>query len=80
MRDIHRPEAVRMAKRLHRANSKTGERRSLAKIAAELASAGYLNTAKYRGAGMPRPFNPATIKTMIEGPMPTRIAVDRGTG
>src|SRR5687768_17446114 len=33
--ELH-PEAVRMAKRLHRANPKTGESRSLAKIAAEL--------------------------------------------
>ena len=44
------PEAVRMAKRLHRANPKTGERRSLAKIAAELAKVGHVNMAKYRGA------------------------------
>jgi hypothetical protein len=25
---------------------------------------------KYRGSEAPRPFNPATIKRMIEGPMP----------
>jgi hypothetical protein len=25
---------------------------------------------KYRGSQAPRPFNPATIKRMIEGPMP----------
>jgi len=29
---------------------------------------------KYRGSEVPRPFNPATIKRMIEGPMPgTRV-------
>jgi hypothetical protein len=26
---------------------------------------------KYRGSEVPRPFNPATIKRMIEVPMPT---------
>ena len=56
---------------------KTGERRSLAKIAAELAKAGYVNTAKYRGESAPRPFNPATIKAMVEGPMPEKRAEDQ---
>ena len=70
--ELH-PEAVRMAKRLHRANPKSGERRSLAKIAAELAEAGHVNTAKYRGESAPRPFNPATIKAMVEGPMPVKV-------
>jgi len=37
------PEAVAMAKRLHRKNPKTGERRSLRKIAAELEAAGHIN-------------------------------------
>src|SRR5215467_2994670 len=36
------PEAVRMAKRLHRANPVTGQRRSLRKIAAELAAARHI--------------------------------------
>jgi DNA invertase Pin-like site-specific DNA recombinase len=44
------PEAVRMAKRLYRANPVTGKRRSLRKIAKELAGAGHLNT-----AGAPSP-------------------------
>jgi hypothetical protein len=52
-------EAVEMAKRLRRASPKTGERRSLRKISAELAAAGYLNE---RG----QPFNPNSIKLMLE--------------
>jgi DNA invertase Pin-like site-specific DNA recombinase len=71
--ELH-PEAVKMAKRLHRANPKSGERRSLARIAEELAGAGHVNTAKYRGESEPRSFNPATIKAMIEGPMPAKPA------
>jgi DNA invertase Pin-like site-specific DNA recombinase len=42
------PEAVALAKRLHRASPKTGERRSLRVISAELAKAGCLNSAKHR--------------------------------
>ena len=53
-------EAVEMAKRLRRASPKTGERRSLRKISAELAAAGYLNE---RG----QPFNPNSIKLMLKG-------------
>ena len=48
-----------MAKRLHRANPKTGKRKSLRKISAQLADAGHLNE---RG----QPFNPWSIKAMIE--------------
>jgi DNA invertase Pin-like site-specific DNA recombinase len=64
------PEAVRMAKRLYRANPVTGKRRSLRKIAAELAAAGHLTDAKYRGSKVARPFNQGTIKAMIEGLAP----------
>jgi DNA invertase Pin-like site-specific DNA recombinase len=64
------PEAVRMAKRLHRANPITGKRRSLRKISAELASAGHMMARKYRGIEASRPFNPGTIKAMVEGPLP----------
>ena len=59
-----------MAKRLYRANPVTGKRRSLRKIAAELAAAGHLTDAKYRGSKFVRPFNQSIIKTMIEGPAP----------
>src|SRR4051812_18491132 len=38
-----RPDVVALAKRLHRVSPKTGERRSLREIAAELARAGHLN-------------------------------------
>jgi hypothetical protein len=53
-------EAVEMAKRLRGASPKTGERRSLRRISAELAAAGCLNQCG-------RPFNPNSIKLMVEG-------------
>jgi DNA invertase Pin-like site-specific DNA recombinase len=56
-------EAVAMAKRLRRANPKTGERMSYQKISAALAAAGHLNE---RGA----PLNHKTVRAMILGPMP----------
>jgi hypothetical protein len=71
------PEAVRMAKRLHRANPVTGQRRSLRKITDELAAAGHLTGAKYRGSKVARKFNPGTIKAMIEGPMPSSNGDDK---
>jgi hypothetical protein len=67
---IRFPEAVRLAKRLHRANPVTGKRRSLRKISAELAAPGHIMVRKYRGSEVLRRFNPATIKRMIEGLMP----------
>ena len=48
-----------LAKRLHRASPKTGERMSLRRISAELKAAGHVNE---HG----RPFNPNSIKSMIE--------------
>jgi DNA invertase Pin-like site-specific DNA recombinase len=51
--------AIAMARRLRRASPKTGERRSLRKISAELEKAGYLNE---RG----RPYNPNSIRLMLE--------------
>lgn len=55
-----RPEAVALAKKLHRANPKTGKRRSLRDIAKALADAGHLNE---RG----RPYNAKSVKAMVEG-------------
>jgi DNA invertase Pin-like site-specific DNA recombinase len=52
--------AIAMAKRLHRSSPKTGERRSLRKIAKALKDAGHINA---HG----REFNPASIKAMVEG-------------
>lgn len=52
-------EAMRLAKRLHRANPKTGKRMSLRKISAELARQGYLNEAG-------QPYHATSVKTMIE--------------
>jgi hypothetical protein len=43
------------------------------KIAAELAAAGHLTDAKYRGNSVERPFNSGTIKAMIEGPVPGQV-------
>jgi DNA invertase Pin-like site-specific DNA recombinase len=53
-----RPEAVQLAKRLYRRNGKTGERRSLRKISAGLAAAGFLNE---RG----QPFAAKSVKAML---------------
>jgi DNA invertase Pin-like site-specific DNA recombinase len=53
------PEAVALAKRLHRASPKTGERMSLRRISAELKAAGHVNA---HG----REFNPNSIKSMVE--------------
>ena len=55
-----RPGAVALAKKLHRASPKTGKRMSLRRISAALADAGHLNE---HG----RPFNPRSVKTMVEG-------------
>ena len=51
------------AKRLHRASPKTGERRSLRQISAELAKLGHLNE---RG----QPFNAASVRAMIGQDLP----------
>jgi DNA invertase Pin-like site-specific DNA recombinase len=56
------PDAVRLAKRLHRASPKTGERMSLRRISAELKAAGHVNA---HG----REFNPNSIKSMVERPL-----------
>jgi DNA invertase Pin-like site-specific DNA recombinase len=56
-------EAVALAKRLHRASPKTGERHSLRAISVKLAKAGHLNE---KG----RPFNPKTVAAMVRGRRP----------
>jgi DNA invertase Pin-like site-specific DNA recombinase len=55
------PDAVKLAKRLHRASPKTGERMSLRRISAELASAGFRNE---HG----EPFHAQSIRNMLSGP------------
>ena len=65
-----RPEVVAMAKRLHRANPVTGKRKSLRKIAAELAGAGHVNE-------QGQPFNPKSVRSMIEGARPSRLTRGR---
>jgi DNA invertase Pin-like site-specific DNA recombinase len=57
------PAAVKLAKRLHRASPKTGERMSLRQISRALADAGFVNE---RGG----PYHPQSIRNMIEGPLP----------
>src|SRR5262245_61450749 len=59
-----RPKVGREAKRLRRANPKTGERRSYRQIAKMLKDMGHLNE---RGAE----FNAQSIKNMVDGPMPS---------
>jgi DNA invertase Pin-like site-specific DNA recombinase len=51
-------EAVAMARRLRRASPKSGERRSLRRISAELAAAGHLNE---RG----QPYNAKSVRAML---------------
>jgi hypothetical protein len=53
------PELIALVKRLRRRNPKTGERRSLRSIAAELARQGHLNI---HG----RPFAAESIQSMIQ--------------
>ena len=55
---VLRPEVGAEAKRLHRANPKTGERRSLRQISAELAKLGHYNE---RG----QPFSAKSVRAMI---------------
>lgn len=55
-----RPEVVAEAKRLRRANPKTGERRSLRDIAKALEAAGYVNE---NG----KPYNAKSIRAMLQG-------------
>jgi DNA invertase Pin-like site-specific DNA recombinase len=52
------PEVVALAKRLRRRNPKTGERKSLRAIAAELARLGYVNANGH-------PFAAESIQSMI---------------
>ena len=71
-----RPAVVAEAKRLHRASPKTGERRSLRKIAAELAAMGHLNE---RGA----PFSAKSVRAMLaqcRGPLSISIKRSLITG
>jgi DNA invertase Pin-like site-specific DNA recombinase len=58
-----RPDVVRMAKHLAHAG-RNGERRSLRQVAAKLAEMGHVNDAG-------KPFAAASIKAMIEGPLPS---------
>ncbi len=53
-----KPDAVALAKRLHRASPKTGERMSWRRISAELAGAGHLNE-------LGRPYNSKSIGAML---------------
>jgi DNA invertase Pin-like site-specific DNA recombinase len=58
-----RPAVVSLVKRLYRANPKTGERRSLREISADLVDAGYVN--EYG-----KPYHPQSIQRMIDGDRP----------
>jgi len=54
-----RPDVVTLAKRLHRASPKTGKRRSLREVAAELARIGHVNE---RG----KPYAAQSVRMMLE--------------
>jgi DNA invertase Pin-like site-specific DNA recombinase len=60
------PDVVAAAKRLYRANPKTGERRSLRDISAALEGLGFLNE-------FGKPYHPQSIQRMIEGDRPPRV-------
>jgi len=60
-----RPTVVTEAKRLYRANPKTGERRSLRDIAAELDKLGFRNE-------FGRKYHSQSIARMVDGPMPNK--------
>jgi len=59
------PGAVVLAKRLRRANPKTGDRLSFREISKRLKDAGHVNE---RG----QPFNPQSVRAMLEGPQRRR--------
>jgi hypothetical protein len=59
-------EVIATAKRLRRANPRTGERRSFRQIARELQSMGHLNERGY-------PYNAASIKAMVDRPTPAGV-------
>jgi DNA invertase Pin-like site-specific DNA recombinase len=66
-------EVVSMAKRLGRKNPKTGERRSLRVIAADLALAGFTVPNK-EGEPSGNPYQPGSIKLMLARKPDTRAA------
>ena len=55
------PDAVALAKRLHRASPKTGERMSLRRISAELKAVDFHNE-------QGEPFHAQSIRNMLSGP------------
>jgi hypothetical protein len=59
-------EVIATAKRLRRANPRTGERRSFRQIARELQSMGHLNERGY-------PYKAASIKAMVDRPTPAGV-------
>jgi DNA invertase Pin-like site-specific DNA recombinase len=64
------PDVVAEAKRLYRANPKTGERRSLREISAQLEDAGFLNE-------FGKPYHPQSIQRMLEGNRPPREVIEK---
>lgn len=60
------PEACEMARKLRRANPKTGKRLSLRQTAAKLADAGYVNS---KG----KPFAAEVVRTMVETTKPPTV-------
>lgn len=56
-----RPEVVELARKLRRANPKTGKRKTFREISKELATKGHRNRDN-------KAFNPGSIRSMLEGP------------
>jgi hypothetical protein len=62
-----RPQVVALVKRLYGVNPKTGERRSLREISADLVDAGFVN--EYG-----KPYHPRSIQRMIDGDRPPTLS------
>ena len=60
-----RPDVVLMAKRLYRANPKTGERRSFRDVSEQLAKFGFVGVSG-------KPYHAQSIKRMVEGDRPAK--------
>ena len=63
-----RPDVVLEAKRLYRANPKTGQRLSLRDISTALAKARFLNEAG-------KPYHPQSVQRMIDGARPAKKGI-----
>ena len=62
---------ARSLSKTRRVNPATGEQKSFARIASELADMGMMTTPKKKD-GTAKPFTPTAVKAMCDGPMPDK--------